>query len=79
MKDKIIETTVFLIAITGLLVGGIGIGINIGKESVNCQHVIDSTPELIWNDDFESFPAEGGLIRVVKDNEDTIYLENVKP
>jgi len=78
MKNKVLEITAFLIAITGLVVGGIGIGIGIGKDSVDCQHRIDSTPELIWNDDFESFPAEGGLIKVVKDSEDTIYLENVK-
>ena len=77
MKEEIIKVVAVVGLITGIVCVSYQIGRDEGVKSVKvptCQHVIDKTPELIWNDDFESFPAEGGLIRVEIDEEDTIYL-----
>ena len=71
------ELVAAMIIATGLFALGLMLGYDQGVQSVKlpeCRHVIDKTPELIWNDDFESFPGEGELIRVEIDEEDTIYL-----
>ena len=72
------ETNKQIITFAGLFVAfGLTmfyIGVQAGKSERNCQHKVDKTPEIVWNDDFESFPSEGELIRVEKDCEDTIYI-----
>jgi hypothetical protein len=77
MKKEIAQVSVIIVLMTGLVAGCVKIGYDEGVRSVKlptCQHVLDKTPELIWNDDFETFPGEGELIRVELDDEDTIYL-----
>ena len=77
MKKEIIKAAAVMALMTGLVAASLEIGYREGVKSVKlptCQHVIDKTPELIWNDDFESFPAVGELLRVEIDEEDTIYL-----
>ena len=81
MKREIIQVSVIMVLMTGLVAGCIKIGYDAGVQSVKlpeCRHVIDKTPELIWNDDFESFPGEGELVRITVDNEDEIYLGPVE-
>jgi len=68
------ELVAIMVAMTGLFALGLYLGYTEGTSQIDCQHKLDKTPELIWNDDFESFPGEGDLIRVELDDEDTIYL-----
>jgi hypothetical protein len=72
------ELVAIMVAMTGLFALGLYLGYDEGKTDRMCQHRIDKTPELIWNDDFESFPGEGDTIVIQKDDEDRIYLGPVE-
>lgn len=77
---KITDKTIVGIMVLAPTVFALGLylGYDEGKKQVQCQHRIDKTPELIWNDDFETFPGEGDLIRIELDDEDKIYLGPVE-
>jgi len=79
MKKEVIEAAVFVIALTGLLAGGIGIGVNIGKsEQIACEQPKNTgIPVIIWNDDEESMPNDGELVKIQETVNDTIYIGNV--
>jgi hypothetical protein len=72
------ELVAAMIIATGLFALGLMLGYDTGKTDACDHHPIDRTPELIWNDDFESFPGEGELIRIEKDDEEVIYLGPVE-
>jgi hypothetical protein len=74
MNDTTKETVAIVAFAAGLFALGLYLGYVEGTNQIDCQHKLDKTPELIWNDDFETFPGEGELIRVELDDEDTIYL-----
>jgi hypothetical protein len=79
MRKEIIEATVFVIALTGLMAGGIGIGINIGKSEQIASEQPKNTgiPVIIWNDDEESMPNDGKIVEIQETINDTIYIGNV--
>jgi hypothetical protein len=77
MKNEFLTAAILVTLITGLAAISFEMGRMEGVRSVKtpeCQHMIDKTPELIWNDDFESFPGVGELVRIERDDEDVIYL-----
>jgi len=77
MKNEFLTGSTLIVLIVALAAASYEIGRREGVRSVKmpeCQHMIDKTPELIWNDDFESFPGEGELVRIERDDEDAIYL-----
>ena len=79
MRKEILEATVFVIALTGLLAGGIGIGVNIGKSEqiVSEQPKNTGIPVIIWNDDEESMPNDGEIVEIQETVNDTVYIGNV--
>lgn len=68
------ETNKQIITFAGLFVAFGLTMFYIGTQAGKSERKVDKTPEIVWNDDFESFPSEGELIRVEKNCEDTIYI-----
>lgn len=54
---------------------GLVLGYQEGKNTVK-THV--NAPTIVWNDDDESLPIEGGLIEIQESINDTIYVGNAQ-
>jgi len=77
MKNEFLTGSTLIVLIATLAAASYEIGRREGVNSVkkpDCWHSAENTPELIWNDDFESFPGVGELVRIERDDEDVIYL-----
>jgi gas vesicle protein len=59
----------------GLVIGTV-IGAIILRTSTNEMRDMeaDNSPVIIWNDDSESIPADGELVRLEMTQNDTIYI-----
>jgi hypothetical protein len=78
MKNKYEEEFNVAIAIgliTTLAISMFYIGFNCGTELKNepCNE-----PVIIWNDDIESIPTDGTLVKIEMTVNDTIYIGNVE-
>ena len=65
--------------LTGSCIGlviGVVIGAIMLRTSTNELRELeaDNSPVIIWNDDTESIPADGELIRLEMTENDTIYI-----
>ena len=74
MKNMRIEDV-----LTGSCIGlviGVVIGAIMLRTSTNELRELeaDNSPVIIWNDDTESIPADGELIRLEMTENDTIYI-----
>ena len=58
------------------LVIGVVIGAIVLRTSTNELRELeaDNSPVIIWNDDTESIPADGELVRIEMTQNDTIYI-----
>jgi hypothetical protein len=58
------------------LVIGVVIGAIVLRTSTNELRELeaDNSPVIIWNDDSESIPADGELVRIEMTQNDTIYI-----
>ena len=58
------------------LVIGVVIGAIVLRTSTNELRELeaDNSPVIIWNDDTESIPTDGELIRIEMTQNDTIYI-----
>ena len=67
----------FIGAVIGLLFGTL-ISVAILYETTEKQreYEADPSPVIIWNDDTESIPADGELVRIEMTQNDTIYIGN---
>ena len=77
MKNEFLTGSTLIVLIATLAAASYEIGRREGVNSVkilDCVHSNENVPELIWNDDFESFPGVGELVRIERDDEDVIYL-----
>jgi hypothetical protein len=65
----------FIGATIGLLLGT-GIALSVLYETTSKQHEYetDLSPVIIWNDDTESIPQDGELVRLEMTENDTIYI-----
>jgi hypothetical protein len=65
----------FMGAVIGLLCGTL-ISTAVLYETTSKQHEYeaDPSPVIIWNDDTESIPADGELVRLEMTQNDTIYI-----
>jgi len=59
----------------GLAIGTV-IGVIVLRTSTNELRELeaDNSPVIIWNDDSESIPADGELVRIEMTQNDTIYI-----
>ena len=59
----------------GLAIGTV-IGVIVLRTSTNELRELeaDNSPVIIWNDDTESIPADGELVRIEMTQNDTIYI-----
>jgi hypothetical protein len=73
MKNEVLNLTIFCLGLTGILVAGIGIGIDMQKAEVKSTH----PTVIIWNDDIESMPADGEMVEIQETINDTVYIGNV--
>ena len=72
---KLQAESLFAGAVAGLAIGTI-IGMAVLSTSIKEQRELeaDNSPVIIWNDDTESIPADGELIRLEMTENDTIYI-----
>ena len=65
----------FMGAVIGLLCGTlISTAVLYETTAKQCEYEDDPSPVIIWNDDTESIPADGELVRIEMAVNDTIYI-----
>lgn len=67
----------FIGAVIGLLCGTlISTAVLYETTSKQREYEADPSPVIIWNDDTESIPTDGELVRIEFTQNDTIYIGN---
>jgi len=69
------DTTKEALAIVALATGLFAIGLYLGyAEGINATKQAQNEPVIVWNDDIESLPTDGSVIKIEQTVNDTIYI-----